>query len=396
MANPLPYVVHRHRANIIAAIAVIVFLTIISVLTAPADAGKSIVTVFADGEERLISTTVLTVGEALERAEIDLGPNDLVEPGLDTFINDSSFRINVYRAKPITVIDGDEQATVLTPYNSPRLIAESAGITVYPEDHYHFELINDIIDAGAVGERLVIDRAAAIKVNVYGEVIEHRTHAATVGEALDEMGVNVAEKDNLTVPRETPLTTGMNVGVLRTGTDIINVDEKVQHPVKYIYDSNKFMGDTEIQTPGFDAIYTVTYKVKLENGVEVGRTEISRVRKKAAVTEVQIVGTKVVDPSSNVALGQAMAERRGWTGAEWQCLYSLWMKESGWNHTTSNYQGSGAYGIPQALPGSKMASHGADWATNPRTQIWWGMDYIAGRYGTPCGAWEHSERVGWY
>lgn len=101
-------------------------------------------------------------------------------------------------------------------------------------------------------------------------------------------------------------------------------------------------------------------------------------------------------PSSNRALGADMAAARGWTGGEWSCLDALWSHESGWRHDVWNKQGSGAYGIPQALPGSKMASHGADWQTNPATQIAWGLDYIAGRYSTPCGARAHSLRVGWY
>jgi hypothetical protein len=93
-------------------------------------------------------------------------------------------------------------------------------------------------------------------------------------------------------------------------------------------------------------------------------------------------------------IGQQMAAARGWTGEEWTCLDLLWERESGWNYQAANP--SGAYGIPQALPGSKMGTAGSDWATNPATQIEWGLGYIADRYGTPCGAWGHSESVGWY
>jgi hypothetical protein len=77
------------------------------------------------------------------------------------------------------------------------------------------------------------------------------------------------------------------------------------------------------------------------------------------------------------------------------CLVSLWNRESRWNMNASN-PSSGAYGIPQALPGSKMASAGADWRTNPQTQVKWGLGYIKGTYGTPCGAWGHSQASGWY
>jgi hypothetical protein len=90
-----------------------------------------------------------------------------------------------------------------------------------------------------------------------------------------------------------------------------------------------------------------------------------------------------------------MASMYGWGDDQFGCLVKLWSKESGWNAGAMN-RSSGAYGIPQALPGSKMASAGADWETNPATQIKWGLGYISGRYGTPCSAWNTSESQGWY
>ncbi len=95
------------------------------------------------------------------------------------------------------------------------------------------------------------------------------------------------------------------------------------------------------------------------------------------------------------AIARGMVSARGWGDDQFSCLVSLWNKESGWNYLAYN-RSSGATGIPQALPGSKMASAGADWQTNPATQITWGLGYISGRYGTPCGAWSHSQSTGWY
>lgn len=100
-------------------------------------------------------------------------------------------------------------------------------------------------------------------------------------------------------------------------------------------------------------------------------------------------------PGSNKATAKSMLASHGWGGDQWGCLEALWQKESGWNERAMNRY-SGAYGIPQALPGSKMASAGGDWQTNAATQIEWGLGYIKGRYGTPCGAWGHSQSVGWY
>lgn len=100
-------------------------------------------------------------------------------------------------------------------------------------------------------------------------------------------------------------------------------------------------------------------------------------------------------PAGAQASAYAMLSSYGWGDDQWGCLVSLWNRESGWNYQAYN-SGSGATGIPQALPGSKMASAGSDWATNAATQIRWGLGYIADRYGNPCGAWNHSESVGWY
>lgn len=105
-----------------------------------------------------------------------------------------------------------------------------------------------------------------------------------------------------------------------------------------------------------------------------------------------------VIPMTNREIGQQMASEKGWTGDQWLCLEKLWTNESNWRHTAANYQGSGAYGIPQALPASKMASHGEDYLSNPRTQIAWGLDYISARYSNPCGAlsfW-NSKSPHWY
>jgi len=99
--------------------------------------------------------------------------------------------------------------------------------------------------------------------------------------------------------------------------------------------------------------------------------------------------------SGNRKTGCAIMISQGFKIEQFTCLDKLWARESGWNHRARN-NSSGAYGIPQALPGPKMKSAGADWETNPATQIKWGMGYIKGRYGTPCKAWEHSENVGWY
>lgn len=95
------------------------------------------------------------------------------------------------------------------------------------------------------------------------------------------------------------------------------------------------------------------------------------------------------------AVGRLLVFDHGWAEGQFGCLDSLWTKESGWRWNAAN-SSSGAYGIAQSLPGSKMASVAGDWSTNPITQIKWGLAYISGRYGTPCSAWGHSQAFNWY
>ena len=103
----------------------------------------------------------------------------------------------------------------------------------------------------------------------------------------------------------------------------------------------------------------------------------------------------IPDPGTAQAIAYQMVAARGWDNNEFDCLVALWNRESHWNVYSMNTS-SGAYGIPQALPGDKMASVAADWQANPATQITWGLGYITARYGTPCGAWNHSQAKGWY
>jgi hypothetical protein len=103
----------------------------------------------------------------------------------------------------------------------------------------------------------------------------------------------------------------------------------------------------------------------------------------------------VVASGTPQQIAESLLGSYGWSSSQFSCLDDLWNAESGWNVTASN-PSSGAYGIPQALPGSKMASAGPDWESDATTQIKWGLGYIKGLYGSPCAAWGHEESDGWY
>ena len=155
-------------------------------------------------------------------------------------------------------------------------------------------------------------------------------------------------------------------------------------------ESDRFDG-AEVQAVDVDGEYTVSvsrdgYVVEKKPEVKLAPASTGSGWAPPAITP---------DPGSAQAYAAGAVAARGWGSGEFDCLVALWSKESGWRVNAYNAS-SGAYGIPQALPGSKMATAGADWETNAATQIEWGLGYIQGRYDTPCGAWAYSQDVGWY
>lgn len=117
--------------------------------------------------------------------------------------------------------------------------------------------------------------------------------------------------------------------------------------------------------------------------------------RRAAAESASRAYVRSLTPGSARALGASMVAARGWSAAQFGCLDSIWTHESNWRVNAYNAS-SGAYGIPQAQPGSKMAGFGSAWRTDAATQIAWGLSYIAGRYGSPCTAWDFWQSNHWY
>jgi hypothetical protein len=131
------------------------------------------------------------------------------------------------------------------------------------------------------------------------------------------------------------------------------------------------------------------------HAAEVAARRAAERARRAAEQRRQAAASRAATSGAPQQIAMAMLSGYGWSSSEFSCLNSLWEQESGWNPSAYN-SSSGAYGIPQAVPGSKMASAGADWQTNAATQIRWGLGYIKARYGSPCAAWSQESSAGWY
>ena len=180
---------------------------------------------------------------------------------------------------------------------------------------------------------------------------------------------------------------------------------------KIVHSAQVERGTKILRSKGINGKVRYVYRVRILKGKTIARTLVAKKVVTKARAAVYIVGTgkpvkltidakaaagKTGTPEGNMKFAQVyISQKYNWNQTQYGCLVALWNRESHWNHVARN-RSSGAYGIPQAMPGDKMSKFGDDWQTNPVTQIKWGVNYIDKRYDTPCGALAHSDSTGWY
>lgn len=353
-----------------------------------------IVIISHDKQQQVVPSKEKTVGDLLDKLDINLGEGDVVEPATTATIDQDQFRINVYRAVPVEVVDGSSRSFAFSASKTPRAIAEQTGATVYPEDIVKADPVQDFVASGSIGEQIVIKRATPINVDLYGSKVVLRTQAKTVDELIKEKGIQIKKNDQVVPARSTTITPGQQVSFIRTGTRTETVTENIAMPIQAIPDNSLAYGTTAVRQQGSPGEQVVTYEINIVNNVETGRKVIQKVVTKTPVTQIAVVGTSLSGIKGDMALA-------GIAPGDYQYADYIISHESGWCPTKAQGQwggcppyagyvpATGGYGLCQSTPGSKMASAGADWATNPVTQLRWCSGYAKSRYGGWAAAYSH-------
>jgi uncharacterized protein YabE (DUF348 family) len=382
------------RPYLVPIVGILIGLAIVGIITlfrgnnAALPTDSHIVYLFDNGKKETLTTHEGTVGDLVKRLPLHLIQQDVVEPSLDTPIVEDNFRINVYRARPVTVVDNGVKTVTVTAQKSPRVAAADAGVTVYAEDKADFTEGN--LRENTIGEAIVIGRATPVNFTLYGTPLVVRTHSKTVADLLKEKNVKVTKDDTLMPAPETPLTAGMEVKLVRNGTQVTTVQEDIPPPVQYVSDASLSLGATAIRQPGAPGKKAVTYQVVTQNGIETSRVILQQTTIQDPVPQIVARGT-VVAVTGDKTSWMAAA---GISAGDYGYVNYIVSHESGWRVNASNP--SGAYGLCQALPGSKMASAGADWASNPITQLRWCNGYAVGRFGSWGGAYSYWTSHGYW
>lgn len=253
--------------------------------------GQRVVTIFDHGEKRSVITEADTVGDTLERANISLSAGDIVEPAADTQFTTTDFTVNIYRAKPVMIVDGMRREHVLSPHSTPRDIVKNSETKLYEEDIVSMNRSeNPLVDGPGV--QVTIDRATPLTLVLYGEKTTMRTQGETVADLLAEKEIVLAADDTLSVAESTEITEGMTVEIWRNGVQTVTEEQEIDFSVRTIQDADKDPSYKEVQTPGKKGKKSVTYEITMRNGEEIERKEIQSVELNAPVEEVVVVGAK--------------------------------------------------------------------------------------------------------
>lgn len=348
-----------------------------------------IVLVKDDGLQHTVPTDADTVGQLLAKLHISLGADDRVEPAKDAPITGDNFLVNIYRAAPVTVVDGAKQVVGVSAAATPRGMASQVGVQVYPEDLVLSEPTENLVTQGAIGNRIIVERATPIRVSLYsGDATFTRTRAKTVGDWVKSASLKTTPDDTIKPSLDTPITEGMQINVVRNGIRTVTVEQAVSAPVQTLLDTSLSFGSQAVRQEGSPGKETLTYEVNVQHGDEVSRKLIQRIVTVQPVTRIVAKGNTVNIPADK----QSVLAAAGVSSADYMYVDYIFSRESHWNSAAMS--SNGYAGLGQTRPAT-LAGVCPNWQNDPVCQTRFFSGY-AGRYGGWAGAYNFWVGHGWW
>jgi uncharacterized protein YabE (DUF348 family) len=283
-----------------------------------------VVIISRDHTEQTVPSREPTVGALLDKLHITLNQGDVVEPSRAAHINQDKFRINIYRAVPVEIVDGAQKTFTFSAATTPRAIAKQVGVSVYPEDELTTSPTNNFISQRSIGETVNIKRSQPISLIIYGTPTVTRTHSDTVGAMLKEKHIVLRNGDTVQPVANTPISPNQQIFILHQGTKIVTATQSIPVPVQTIDDPSLSSGTSAIRQQGSPGVLLITYQVDEKTGAQ---TPLQSVQLQPPVTQIVARGTAPVSGT----LGTWLSKLR-------QC-------ESGGNYQDNT--GNGYYGAYQ-------------------------------------------------
>jgi uncharacterized protein YabE (DUF348 family) len=260
------------------------------IVSAQGESGR-LITVYDQGVATVFLTGEKTVGDALKSQNITLDGRDTVEPAVSQELIASEYSINIYRARPVVVIDGATRLKTLSAYQTAKQIAKDVGIDMYDEDIASLHPLTDFVGDGA-GTQVTITRAISMVLDLYGNKTEIRTQTKTVREMLIEKNIVLGTNGRASVSLDTPITAGLQVRVWREGKQTVSVDQEIPATSQIVYDGDRLIGYRAVQTKGVPGIRNITYQLEIKDGVEISSTEIANIITRNPVQQTEVIGIR--------------------------------------------------------------------------------------------------------
>ena len=374
-----------------------------------------------DGRPQTIHTSAADVAEVLKAAGYHPGAHDLLAPSASSAVHDGG-TIVFKRGRLLRLdVDGSDQYV----WTTAPTVAQALSQLGFSTTDFTSVSRSRRLPLGATD--ISVRTAKDVTVVHDGRTTRVSTTDATVGQLLSDLNVTLGPDDRLSSALGDPLTDGAQLTVRRVEHKTLTQTRVLPFRTRTTSDPSLATGTTEVRA-GHRGLQRIRWAAVYVDGKLVGKTRIDVTVVRTPLDRLNRVGTKqpvvaaaaprsstgrsgrpnsspkpgspshVTGPppssGSPQSIARSMLQDYGWGQDQFSCLDNIWTRESGWRTNAANP--SGAYGIPQALPGSKMASAGPNWQTNARTQIKWGLGYIASRYNSPCQAWSIWQSQGWY
>ena len=331
----------------------------------------------SEGQNQSIITRAKTVQEFLDRSSIKIAEGDVVEPVADSEITSQEFSVNLYKAKPVTVIDENGNKTITkTADTIPEVIAKKAGYALYPEDIVKVTEPDKSLQQGIIGTNISINRATPIKMNLFGTTYEIRTHADTVAELAKERGISFDDKSVLPAPN-TKLKDNELVFITQPGKQLTTAEETIPYEQENLTDPALALGVTEVRSPGAVGRRATVYEV-LPNGQ---KTLLQQIVISNPVKRVVAKGKKVTAPNVSVAGDRAtLMAQAGIPSDQYGSVDYIISHESGWRPAARS--ANNCIGLGQKCNAASLISACPNWETDPVCQLGHFNSYAVGRYGS--------------
>ena len=298
MSGGIKQTYKRARLNIFAAVGIIIgvvgFAATSLLLLSPAkaqDGTSHLISVYDRGQWASFLTQAKTIQDALKEANITLDAHDAVEPARNEELVAPEYKVSIYRARPVIVVDGAIRKKSITPYQTPERIAQDVGLPLANEDTATLAASTDFIGDGA-GLVLTISRAIDVQLDLYGKKTTIKTRARTVGDMLNEKGITLAASDRVSLSLAAPITANLAVRVWREGIQTTTAEEPIGYGTQIVYDADRPVRYRAAGTKGAEGVRTITYQVEIKDGEEVSRKEINQLVTKEPTPQTIVIGIK--------------------------------------------------------------------------------------------------------